>query len=128
MGVAFARVIQRLPAGTVLWKHPAVVLWIGHCLLNVIWAPVFFGMKRLRMALAINYGLLASLRVIIPQFASNNAASAWLLAPYVIWLLYATALNQAICQRNPTVKGYNNAMLQADLMKSQHDAAKYAGL
>lgn len=100
-------------------------------LLNVAWAPVFFGMKRLRVALAMNYALLASLRVIIPRFFASNALSGWLLVPYTLWLLYATALNQAICQRNPTDNwgiGYNNARFQADLIQLQKDAANYAGL
>jgi benzodiazapine receptor len=128
MGVAIARVIQRLPVGTVVYKSPVVALWIGHYLLNLTWAPVFFGMKRFRMGLAINYALLASLFAIIPQFAANNLVSGLLLLPYAVWLLSATALNQAVCQRNPTVKGYNEAMLQADLLKLQQDAARYAGL
>jgi translocator protein len=105
--------------------------WIVHLLLNVSWAPVFFGWKRLRLGLVINYGLLATLcGCILPPFAALDVASATLLIPYVAWLLFATALNQAICQRNPvTGKGsYNNAMLQADLIELQKRAAIYAGL
>lgn len=138
MGVAVARVVQQMAATVatattttppLLWTHPTIVLWMGHFLLNVTWAPVFFGLQRLRAALLMNYGLLASLCFgILPRFASSNALSAWLLVPYAVWLLYATALNQAVCRLNPTVKGYNNAMLQADLLKLQQGAAKYAGL
>jgi benzodiazapine receptor len=128
MGVAVARVIHRLPVGTVALKSPVVALWIGHYLLNLTWAPVFFGRKRFRMGLAINYALLASLCAIVPQFAANNPVSGLLLLPYAVWLLYATALNRTVCKRNPTVKGYNEAMLQADLRILQQDAARYAGL
>jgi translocator protein len=131
MGVALSRIVSRLTTTTAWWQTSVGMWWIGHLLLNVAWAPAFFGWKRLRIGLAINYGLLATLcGCILPQFAASDVVSATLLIPYVVWLLFATALNQAICQRNPVTgkSGYNNAMLQADLIDLQKKAAIYAGL
>ena len=51
MGLAVARVLQRLPTGVVMWKTPAVGLWILHYALNLCWAPAFFGAQRLRLGL-----------------------------------------------------------------------------
>lgn len=103
MGVAVARVIKRSPSPGPNWLIP---LWFGHYLLNLSWAPIFFGAKRLRFGLMINCLLVGSLATIIPLFAANNSVSGWLLLPYMAWLLYATALNFAICKaRNPTRNG-----------------------
>lgn len=132
MGVAAARVVRRLAAGGAagaVWRSPAVALWAAHCALNLAWAPVFFGLKRLRLGLWINYLLLGTLAAVIPLFAANDLASALLLVPYAAWLIYATALNQAICKLNPTdASGYNEARFQDDLIKLQNEAATYAGV
>ena len=130
MGIALARVLQRLPGGVPLWKSPAVGFWILHYALNLCWAPIFFGAKRLRLGLWINYLLLATLGAgVIPRFAAVHVPSALLLVPYAVWLLYATVLNQAICQRNPTdVYGYNAAKFEDGLIRLQEKAAIYAGV
>jgi hypothetical protein len=54
--------------------------------------------------------------------------SSILLFPYLLWLIVAAALSNGICKLNPTTKGYNNAMLQADIYDYQQKAAKYIGL
>jgi translocator protein len=131
MGIAVARVLQRLPAGVAaVWKTPAVGLWILHYAVNLCWAPAFFGAKRLRLGLWINYVLLGTLvGGVIPMFASSNLTSALLLVPYCLWLAYATALNQAICKLNPTDSdGYNDAKFHDGLIRLQQKAAKYAGV
>ena len=123
MGVAAARVFK-----TVGLNSPPMKLWFLHYALNLIWAPVFFGAQRLRLGLLINYSLIATLAAIIPIFYQNNPLSGLLLLPYLVWLLYATKLNDAICKLNPTEKGYNDAMLQADIYELQLKAAEYAGV
>jgi tryptophan-rich sensory protein len=122
MGVAVARVIQRVPKGTVLAEHPAIALWIGHYVLNLLWAPVFFGLKRLRMGLMINGLLVGSLSVIIARFQAVDPVASYLLYPYMAWLIYATVLNWAICKRNPTRNGMNDAIFFDDLYKGKKKA------
>jgi hypothetical protein len=77
-------------------------------------------------------------------FARIDPFSAYLQIPYLLWLTYATKLNQAVCKLNPTVngknaameqaelcskgEGYNDAMLQYDLKMLQTAAAKLACL
>ena len=127
MGVAVARVVQR----QAVWKSTAVVLWMVHYALNLTWAPVFFGLKRLRLGLWINYLLVGTLVAgVLPLFAESNQLSALLLVPYAAWLIYATILNQAICRLNPVLdaRGYNEAKFQADLIQLQEEAATYAGI
>lgn len=60
------------------------------------------------------------------QFSEVDPVSTYLLVPYLGWLLFATYLNYAICKRNPTNQGYNNAMLEAGIIRLQKQAAKYA--
>lgn len=130
MGIALARVIQRLPAGGVpAWKSPAVLLWIFHYALNLSWAPIFFSAKRLRLGLWINYLLVGTLTAVVFLFWKSNPTSAALLVPYALWLAYATALNQAICKLNPTdSNGYNAAKFEDELIRLQKKAATFAGL
>ena len=69
---------------------------------NLAW-PVFFALQKLRLALLMNFGLTASLVVLIGQYAAIDTPAALLLPA---WLLFATALNDAICKLNPE-DGYN---------------------
>eukprot|EP00581_Thalassiosira_minuscula_P013685 CAMPEP_0183727534 /NCGR_PEP_ID=MMETSP0737-20130205/25806_1 /TAXON_ID=385413 /ORGANISM="Thalassiosira miniscula, Strain CCMP1093" /LENGTH=263 /DNA_ID=CAMNT_0025959197 /DNA_START=33 /DNA_END=824 /DNA_ORIENTATION=- len=140
MGVSVWRVAK---SGSTM-TNLATKLWTFHYALNVIWAPIFFGFQNLRLALIINTMLIASLGYILPIFYRIDALSAYLQVPYLMWLIFATILNQAICKLNPTVggvneariqadlaasgDGYNDAMLQYDIKKLQAAAAKYAGL
>ena len=121
MGVAFSRVGRARG-----FLSPPAVLWLIHYALNLSWAPVFFGMQRLRLALFVNWGMLACLSAIIPWYWSIDRTAAMLLLPYAAWLLFATALNAEICRLNPTVNGYNEAKFQADLLGLQEKAAAFA--
>lgn len=105
-----------------------VLHFLSHFCVNIAWAPVFFGLQRLRLALFMNYALCASNAVLIMQYkAAAGLSSALLLVPYMVWLLFATALNLRICKLNPTTQGYNNARWQADINKLQKRAATTVG-
>lgn len=126
LGVAVARVAA---ASTQGWKSFAVGLWGAHFLLNLTWAPVFFGMAKLRAGLAINCLMVASLPFLFTMFRAVDQTASLLLLPYSAWLIFATFLNLAICKLNPMDgSGYSNALFEADLAKLQKDAAKFAGL
>lgn len=74
--------------------------------------------------------LVATLAVgVIPQYASKDKIATLLMIPYLIWLVYATILNQVICALNATdANGYNAAKLYDGLIRLQKDAAKSVGL
>ena len=74
-------------------------LAVAHYLLNLCWAPLFFGLKQIRASAALNVVLLASLWKCAPAFKAVNS---WrLLAPYACWLSFATLLNFEIARLNP---------------------------
>eukprot|EP00308_Calcidiscus_leptoporus_P023087 CAMPEP_0119386504 /NCGR_PEP_ID=MMETSP1334-20130426/96286_1 /TAXON_ID=127549 /ORGANISM="Calcidiscus leptoporus, Strain RCC1130" /LENGTH=177 /DNA_ID=CAMNT_0007408017 /DNA_START=1 /DNA_END=534 /DNA_ORIENTATION=- len=119
MGLAAARVSARSGMASA-----PVVHFLAHLCVNLLWAPVFFGLQRLRLALYMNVALIASLAVLIMQFgAAEGGTTALLLCPYMAWLLFATVLNFRICTLNPTRQAYNNARWQADLARLQKRAA-----
>jgi benzodiazapine receptor len=136
--------VSRIAKSGVPTANIATKLWSIHYALNLLWAPIFFGMKRLRLGFIVNLILIATLGVTLPLFHSIDPLSAYLQVPYLSWLIFATKLNQSICYLNPTVDGineamvqadlcisgpgYNDAMLQSDIKKLQTAAAKHAGL
>ena len=116
MGVAAYRVATTSAGASWLMN-----LWWLHLALNYSWAAVFFGMQRLRLGLIINFLLVATLALIIPLFYQTNTLSGLLLLPYAAWVSFATALNWAVCKRNPTSGKYNEAMIQAKILAMQKD-------
>jgi tryptophan-rich sensory protein len=124
MGIAVSRIFTSAKPASV--KTPLLALWGVHFALNVSWAPTFFALKQLRPALVISCLMVATLLAVIPLFYSINASAGLLLLPYLAWISFATVLNAELCKRNPTKNGYNNAMLQAQILKLQQDAAAYA--
>lgn len=125
MGYSLHLVLEH-PKVTPSRRTTLLVLWGVHYFSNLIWAPIFFGMKRLRMGLFVNYWLTASLSLWMGMVGHFQPSAALLLIPYLCWLILATALNQAVTRRNPTTHGYNEAMFQSDLLKLRQKAAHFA--
>ena len=79
----------------------ALVIWSVHLVINAGWSAVFFGLRRPDLAFAWILLLWASIAVTIAAFAPVSLLAAWLLAPYLLWVSFATALNVSIWRRNP---------------------------
>lgn len=62
-------------------------------ILNVLWTPIFFGAKKILLALIIVLALVASTAVTIFLFYKYSKIAAILLIPYFLWICYATYLN-----------------------------------
>ncbi|KAL7462855.1 hypothetical protein ACHAXS_003230 [Conticribra weissflogii] len=108
--------VHRIPPPPSKMPPAALRAWSLHYLLNLSWAPLFFGFQCLRAGLVVNILLLTSLSlVILPLFRSIDPVAAYVQLPYLAWLAYATVLNNEICRLNPMVGGVNEAMVQADL-------------
>ena len=74
------------------------IAWV-HYALNMCWAPLFFHYRKLKAAFVLNVGLVVTLVAALPSFA--EAGAALLLAPYLGWLAFATALSLQIARLNP---------------------------
>ncbi|MFI6522055.1 TspO/MBR family protein [Spirillospora sp. NPDC050679] len=72
--------------------------------LNTAWTPLFFTARAPRAALAEVLALNAANAVLVRRVWHADRRAAMMLAPYVGWTAFATALNTAIVRRNPRNK------------------------
>ena len=80
--------------------------YVINATLNLGWAPVFFGMHRIRAGFFVSCGLLGTACWTALEFrkAANAALPALLLLPYIAWLTFATVLNAKLWQLNGASK------------------------
>jgi translocator protein len=69
--------------------------------LNALWSALFFGLKRPDIAFAGLAALWLSLVAQIALFGPVSPLAAWLLAPYLVWVSFAGAVNLAVWRLNP---------------------------
>lgn len=82
------------------WVKTALYYFGLQLLLNGSWSLVFFGLKNPTLALAIILALLITIVFTIRGFRIVNKTAAWLMVPYLLWVLFASALNFSIVQLN----------------------------
>lgn len=82
-------------------RATAITLFFVQLALNAAWSPAFFLYHRPLAALFIIVLLSIVLSVTIYQSLSINRPAAWLLVPYLLWVLYASTLNGGIVALNP---------------------------
>lgn len=92
-------------ASWLVWRErnkdrPAVQEALGwysaQLLFNSVWSIIFFGMRRIRLALVDIVALWGTLLITITRFFHVRESAAWLLLPYFLWVSFATLLNTAI--------------------------------
>jgi len=64
--------------------------------LNAVWSPIFFGAHALGWALIEIALLWLAIVATIRAFARVSRAAAWLMAPYLAWVTFATYLTYAL--------------------------------
>ena len=81
-------------------KVKGYIFFIIQLLLNLAWSPVFFILQNPNLALVVI--ILMDLFVIltIKEFFKVSKISAYLLFPYLIWIIFATYLNVGFCMLN----------------------------
>jgi tryptophan-rich sensory protein len=68
--------------------------------LNALWSPVFFGWHGTRTALVIIVALLIAIAATMLTASRVDRLAAWLLAPYLLWVAYATTINIGVVAMN----------------------------
>ena len=71
----------------------ALALYAVQLAFNLAWSWVFFGMQRPFLALLEIAVLLVLIGVTILRFAPLSRTAAMLMAPYLVWVAFATVLN-----------------------------------
>lgn len=69
-------------------------------ILNFAWSAVFFGLRRMGAAFLEVSALWLSVAALLIAAAPVDALSAGLLAPYLLWVTIAAALNLSVWRRN----------------------------
>ena len=78
----------------------ALALWALQISLNTLWTPVFFGLKNLKLGLIIILLLLVSVAICTYVFWLYAWIYGLLFLPYLAWVIFAAALNDAVVQLN----------------------------
>jgi translocator protein len=105
------------PAWTLLYTLMAVAAWLVwkrvgftrplglyfvQLALNAAWTPIFFGAHEMGWALIEIMMLWIAIALTLISFFRVNRAAGWLLAPYLAWVTFATALNFTLWKLNPS--------------------------
>ena len=102
MGIALAMVVTaRGAAGRGL----AIAVFAVQFLLNLAWSPVFFGMQLLVPAFYLLLAIDVAVLLTVVLFHRVRPLAAWLLLPYLAWVLFAAVLNWQFVQANPEEAG-----------------------
>ena len=97
IAISGARVWQREASAD---RTKALQLWAAQLVLNGVWSPLFFGAKRPELALADIVLMLAAITAYALRARKVDAPAAWLMAPYLAWVSFATLLNAEIVRLN----------------------------
>ncbi|MFA6532374.1 MAG: TspO/MBR family protein [Patescibacteria group bacterium] len=77
-----------------------VRLFFIHLFFNLIWTPIFFGLKDTLFALYIIIMIWIFIIAMIINFRKVNKTSSLLLVPYLLWVSFASLLNYFIWKLN----------------------------
>jgi benzodiazapine receptor len=99
MGIAAWRVWRIADRDT---ARGPLTLFALQLALNLGWSVVFFGLQKIGSAVATIVVLNVAILVTMLAFRTVDRVAAQLMAPYLAWVLFATVLNIAIWQLNPT--------------------------
>ncbi len=98
MGIATAMIADARGAKG---RSVALAVFAGHLMLNLAWAPVFFGAHQVSAGLALIIAVLLGAAVSAWLYGKIRPVAGWLFLPYLAWLMFATALNFSIDRLNP---------------------------
>jgi benzodiazapine receptor len=98
MGVALTLVVTARGAPG---RGMAIAAFAVQLALNLAWSPLFFAAHQITAALVLLVVLNVAIVVTIAAFRKVRPIAAWLLLPYLAWVLFATALNWQFREANP---------------------------
>jgi benzodiazapine receptor len=82
-------------------RSTAITAYVIQLLLNAAWAPLFFGLKNIGLGLFEIVAMWAAVGWTMREFARVKPLAALTLAPYILWVSFAAAMNLAIWKLNP---------------------------
>jgi tryptophan-rich sensory protein len=79
----------------------AMALWAVQIAFNGLWTPVFFGLRNIRMGMAVVGLLWLFVAIGVVVFWPVDRVAALLFVPYLVWVSIAAALNAGVWRLNP---------------------------
>ncbi len=98
MGIAFWRILRQ-PDGT-KGRAAAIGLFAAQLAMNVGWSLAFFGAQSPVAGLVVIVPFWLLILATARAFAPLDRTAAWLLAPYLAWVAFASILNASIARLN----------------------------
>jgi len=98
MGIAFYLIWQKM--STDKSAKLAMIIFVAHLGINILWSVLFFGMKNPLYALIDIAVLWLMIAYLIYAFMAIDKRAAYLLVPYLLWVSFATVLNFTLWQLN----------------------------
>lgn len=86
---------ERFWEGDLRKQNTIAIFWIQY-FLNFMWTLIFFGLRMPGLAFFEILALIVSVIYLIVNFYRISKLAAWLLLPYLLWILFAAYLNCAI--------------------------------
>lgn len=102
MGLALAVIVTAYGARR---RGFAIGAFVIQLLLNLAWSPLFFGAHQISAALLLLVVLDVAVIVTIVAFYRIRPRAAFLLLPYLAWILFATVLNWQFLSLNADADG-----------------------
>ncbi len=78
-----------------------MAFFAAQLVLTAAWPPLFFGIKRMDLALVDSVAMWLAILGTIVTFLAVDLWAGLILVPYLLWVTFATALNYAMLRRNP---------------------------
>lgn len=96
-------------AGWLVWTETgfagpgqlALIVYVVSLVLNAAWSAIFFGMKRMQLALWEAMLLWASVVLQAVLFLPISQVAGLLILPYILWVSIAVWLNRTMLKLNP---------------------------
>jgi tryptophan-rich sensory protein len=91
--------------GFLLWRQIETYkylffLWLLQLILNALWSPIFFGLQAPIVALLDILILDIAVLILLVELNQKNRTAMFLLLPYLVWIIFASALNFEIVRLN----------------------------
>lgn len=100
--------IMIIAAGWIVWQRaglgPVMVLWGLQLVLNGLWSALFFGARRMDIALVDVAALWLSIALFILLAWPISVTAVLLFVPYLVWVSAAAALNYSVFRLNPEAR------------------------
>lgn len=98
MGLALAMILN---ARGSRWRGPAILLFGLQFIANLAWTPVFFGYHAVIAALILIVVVFVLALLTTLWFGRIRSVAAWLMVPYLAWIVFAGILLYQVHAMNP---------------------------